>query len=65
MDTALLLVILALQIFAIYYLIRTARNLGSKSTRYHKELMENINMLRASDGSNILKLLAVPNTKEF
>ena len=65
MNTALLLVILALQIFAIYYLIRTARNLGSKSTRYHKELMENINMLRASDGSNILNHLAVPNTKEF
>jgi protein O-GlcNAc transferase len=65
MDTALLLVILALQIFAIYYLIRTARNLGSKSTRYHNELMENINMLRASGESNLLNHLEVPNTKEF
>jgi len=65
MNTALLLVILALQIFAIYYLIRTARNLGSKSTRYHNELMENINMLRASGESNLLNHLEVPNTKEF
>jgi hypothetical protein len=65
MDTALLLVILALQIFAIYYLIRTARNLGSKSTRHHNELMENINMLRASGESNLLNHLEVPNTKEF
>ena len=65
MNTALLLMILALQIFANYYLIRNARNLGSKSTRYHNELMENINMLRASGESNLLNHLEVPNTEEF
>lgn len=65
MKNELLLLILALQIFAIYYLIRTARNLGSKSTKYHKELMENINMLRASSRGNILNHLAIPNTQEF
>lgn len=65
MNTMLVLVILALQLFIIFYLIRTARNLGSKSTRYHKDLMENINMLRASGRSNLLNHLAVPNTSDF
>jgi hypothetical protein len=65
MTTALLLVILTLQIFIIFYLVRTARNLGSKSTKHHKELMENVNMLRFSSRGNILNHLAVPNTQEF
>jgi hypothetical protein len=65
MNTGLLLLILALQLFCIFYLIRTARNLGSKSTKHHKELMENINMLRASSRGNILNHLAIPNSKEF
>jgi len=65
MKTTLLLVILVLQIFSLYYLIRTARNLGSKATRYHSELMENINMLRASGRNNLLTHLSIPSTKEF
>jgi hypothetical protein len=65
MKTALLLVILVLQIFTLLYLIRTARNLGSKATKHQRELMENINMLRASGSGNMLNHLAVPNTKEF
>ena len=65
MNTTLVLMILALQLFIIFYLIRTARNLGSKSTRYHNDLMENINMLRSSGRSNILDHLAVPNTNDF
>jgi len=65
MRTALLLVILVLQIFTLLYLIRTARNLGTKATKNHRELMDNINMLRASGRSNILNHLAIPNSKEF
>lgn len=65
MKNAPLIIILGLQIFCVYYLIRTARNLGSKSTKYHRELMENINMLRASSRNNLLTHLAIPNTKEF
>lgn len=65
MNTGLLLLIVVLQLFSIYYLIRTARNLGSKSTKYHKELMENIKMLGASSRGNILNNLVIPNTKEF
>jgi hypothetical protein len=65
MRTALLLVILVLQIFILFYLIRTARNLGSKATKHQRELMENINMLRSSGRSNILNHFAIPNTKEF
>jgi hypothetical protein len=65
MRTALLLVILVLQIFILFYLIRTARNLGTKATKHQQELMENINMLRASGRGNILNHLAIPNSKEF
>ena len=65
MNTALLLVILVLQTFAIYYLIRTARNLGNKATKQHKELMSNINLLRAGDGNNLLNHLNVPNNAAF
>jgi hypothetical protein len=65
MKTTLLLIILVLQVFSVYYLIRTARNLGSKVTKYHGEVMENINMLRASGRNNLLTHLAIPNTKEF
>ena len=65
MKTTLLLIILVLQIFSLYYLIRTARNLGSKATKYHVEVMENINMLRASGRDTLLTHLAVPSTKEF
>ncbi len=65
MKTTLLLIILVLQIFSLYYLIRTSRNLGSKATKYHVEVMENINMLRASGRDTLLTHLAVPNTKEF
>ncbi len=65
MRTALLLVILVLQIFTLLYLIRAARNLGTKATKNHRELMENINMLRASGRGNILNHLSIPNTKEF
>ena len=64
MRTALLLVILVLQIFTLLYLIRTARNLGSKATKHQRELMENINMLRASGRSNILNHLVVHKTEE-
>ena len=65
MKTTLLLIILVLQVFSVYYLIRTARNLGSKVTKYHGGVMENINMLRASGRNNLLTHLAIPNTKEF
>ena len=65
MKTTLLLIILVLQIFSLYYLIRTARNLGSKATKYHVEVMENINMLRASGRDTLLTHLAIPSTKEF
>jgi hypothetical protein len=65
MRTALLLVILVVQIFTVLYLIRMARNLGTKASKNHRELMENVNMLRASGGSNFLSHLAIPNTKEF
>ena len=65
MRNTLLFVILVLQIFTLLYLMRTARNLGSKATKHQRELMENINMLRASGRSNILNHLSIPNTKEF
>ena len=65
MKTTLLLIILVLQIFSLYYLIRTARNLGSKATKYHGELMENINILRASGRNNLLTHLSIPSGKEF
>jgi hypothetical protein len=65
MKTTLLLIILVLQIFSLYYLIRTARNLGSKATKYHGELMENINILRASGRNNLLTHLSIPSGKDF
>jgi hypothetical protein len=65
MKTALLLIILVLQIFSLYYLIRTARNLGSKATKYHFELMENINILRSSGRNNLLTHLSIPSGAEF
>lgn len=65
MNTVLLIVIISIQISTFAYLIRAVRNLGSKSTRYQKELIENINVLRASGRSNLLNHLAVPTTKDF
>ena len=65
MNTSLLLVILALQVFAVYYLIRTARNLGSKATRNHKVVMENLSQIRAATGEILLNQLLIPDSKEF
>ena len=65
MNTSLLLVILVLQVFAVYYLIRTARNLGSKATKNHKVMMENISQIRAATSEILLNQLLIPNSKEF
>lgn len=65
MNTSLLLIILALQVFAVYYLIRTARNLGSKATRNHKVVMENLSQIRAATGEILLNQLLIPDSKEF
>lgn len=65
MNTVLLLLILVLQIFAIYYFIRTTRNLGNKATKHHTQLMSNINLLRAGDGNSLLNQLAIPNNATF
>ena len=65
MNRGILIIILVLQLIALYYLIRTARNLGSKATKHHNELMANINLLRAGDGNNLLNHLLTPNSKEF
>ena len=55
MNTSLLLVILAMQVFAVYYLIRTARNLGSKATKNHKVVMGNISQIRAATSEIFVK----------
>jgi len=65
MKTSLLLVILVLQVFAVYYLIRTARNLGSKATKNHKVVMDNISQIRAATSEILLNQLLIPNSKEF
>ena len=65
MNRGILIIILVLQLIALYYLVRTARNLGSKATKHHNELMANINLLRAGDGNNLLNHLLTPNSKEF
>ncbi len=65
MNTSLLLIILALQVFAVYYLIRAARNLGSKATRNHKVVMENLSQIRAATGEILLNQLLIPDSKEF
>lgn len=65
MKTVLLLVILILQVFALYYLIRTAHNLGSKSTKNHNEVMANLRQIRATSGGTLLNHLLVPDSKEF
>ena len=65
MNTSLLLIILALQVFAVYYLIRTARNLGSKATRNHKVVMENLSQIRSATGEILLNQLLIPDSKEF
>ena len=69
MKTILLLIILALQLFAVYYLVRTARNLGSKSTQYHNEVVANIKVLKEaalkSSGKRLLNYLLIPDSKEF
>ena len=65
MNTSLLLVILVLQVFAVYYLIRTARNLGSKSTKNHKVMMENISQIRSATSGILLNQLLIPDSKEF
>ena len=69
MKTILLLIILALQLFAVYYLVRTARTLGSKSTQHHNALMANINLLKEAElkatGNSLLNHLLVPDSKEF
>ena len=65
MNTSLLLAILALQIFAFYYLVRTARNLGSKATRNHKEVIANLNQIKSATGGILLNQLLVPTDKDF
>ena len=69
MKTTLLLIILALQVFIVFYMVRSARNFGSKSTKYHNELMANINLLKESElksaGNSLLNHLLVPDSKEF
>ena len=65
MNTSLLLIILALQVFAVYYLIRTARHLGSKATKNHKVVMENLSQIRAATGEILLNQLLIPDSKEF
>lgn len=69
METMLLLIILALQLFAVYYLIRTARTLGTKSTQHHNSLMANLNLLKEAQlratGNSLLDHLLVPDSKEF
>lgn len=65
MNTSLLLVILVLQVFAVYYLVRTARNLGSKATKNHKVMMENISQIRSATSGILLNQLLIPDSKEF
>ena len=65
MNTSLLLVILVLQVFAVYYLIRTARNLGSKATKNHKVVMQNISQIRVATGEILLNQLSIPDSKDF
>ena len=65
MNTSLLLVILVLQVFAVYYLIRTARNLGSKATKNHKVVMQNISRIRVATGEILLNQLSIPDSKDF
>ena len=69
MKTTLLLIILALQVFIVFYMVRSARSLGSKSTKHHKELMANVNLLKESElksaGNSLLNHLLVPDSKEF
>ena len=69
MKTTLLLIILALQVFIVFYMVRSARSLGSKSTKYHNELMANVNLLKESGlksaGNSLLNHLLVPDSKEF
>jgi hypothetical protein len=69
MKTTLLLIILALQVFIVFYMVRSARSLGSKSTKYHNELMANVNLLKESElksaGNSLLNHLLVPDSKEF
>jgi hypothetical protein len=72
MNATLLLIVIGLQVFILYYLIRTARNLGSKTTKYHREVLSNINSIKElqlkSSGNTLLNhLIPVPgsNIKEF
>ncbi len=65
MNTSLLLIILVIQVFTVYYLIRTARNLGSKATKNNRVLMENINPIKSVTGGILLNQLLIPNSKEF
>jgi len=69
MKTTLLLIILALQVFIVFYMVRSARSLGSKSTKYHNELMANVNLIKESElksaGNSLLNHLLVPDSKEF
>jgi len=69
MKTTLLLIILTLQVFIVFYMVRSARSLGSKSTKYHNELMANVNLLKESElksvGNSLLNHLLVPDSKEF
>jgi hypothetical protein len=72
MNAILLLIIIGLQVLILYYLIRAARNLGSKSTKYHREVISNINLIKElllqSSGNSLLNhLTPLPgsNIKEF
>jgi hypothetical protein len=67
MNAALLFIIIGLQLFILYYLIRTARNLGSKSTRYHREVLSNIDLIKElqlkSSGNTLLNhLIPLPGS---
>jgi len=72
MNATLFLIVIGLQIFILYYLIRSARNLGTKSTKYHNEVLSNINLIKElqlkSSGKSLLNhLIPIPgaNIKEF
>ena len=65
MNTALLLIIVALQSFAIYYLVRTSRNLGSKATRHQNQLLSELRQIKSSSGGILLNQLLIPSGSQF
>ena len=65
MNTALLLIIVALQSFTIYYLVRTSRNLGSKATRHQNQLLSELRQIKSSSGGILLNQLLIPSGSQF